>query len=152
MSGDTATLRAMLEPVVESLGFDLVEVELSGQGGRAILRLYIDSHGGVTVDDCAKVSHQASAVLDVEDPVSGQYTLEVSSPGLDRPLVKRRDFERFLGETVKVRMSRPAHGRRNFTGQLTRMEGGSIILEAGAESFSLPLEDIDKARLVPRYK
>ena len=152
MRGDTAALRTMLEPVVESLGFELVDVERSGTGGHALLRIYIDSHGGVTVDDCATVSHQVSAILDVEDPVQGQYTLEVSSPGLDRPLVKPRDFERFMGETIKVKMSRPILGRRNFTGQLTRMEDETIILESGAESFSLPLDDIEKARLVPKYK
>ena len=151
MRGDTAALRALLEPAVESLGFELVDVERSGSGGHALLRLYIDSRGGVTVDDCAEVSHQVSAILDVEDPVPGQYTLEVSSPGLDRPLVKRRDFERFLGETIKVRMSKPIDGRRNFIGQLTRMEGESVILESGADSFSLPLDGIEKARLVPRY-
>ncbi len=152
MRGNTAALRAMLEPVVESLGFELVDVEFSGTGGHALLRLYIDSHGGVTVDDCATVSHQVSAVLDVEDPVPGQYRLEVSSPGLDRPLVKRKDFQRFTGETIKVKMSRPNLGRRNFTGTLTRMEGESIVLESGAESFSLPLDDIEKARLVPKNK
>ncbi|MHB8454235.1 MAG: ribosome maturation factor RimP [Acidiferrobacterales bacterium] len=151
MHGGTAKLRAILEPVVEALGFDLVDVELAGGSGNALLRVYIDSLGGVTVDDCANVSRQVSAVLDVEDPISGRYTLEVSSPGLDRPLVKREDFQRFTGEVIKVRMSRPVLGRRNFTGRLVGVEGESIVLEMDAESFGLALADIDKARLVPKY-
>jgi len=142
----------MLEPVVEALGFELVDVELAGSSGNALLRVYIDSLGGVTVDDCATVSRQVSAVLDVEDPVPGKYALEVSSPGLDRPLVKLKDFQRFTGDEIKVRMVRPILGRRNFTGRLAGIEGESIVLEVGAESFSLPLDDIEKARLVPKYK
>ncbi len=151
MGRDTTALRAMLEPAVELLGFELVDVGFSGTGEHALLRLYIDSDRGVTVDDCAQVSRQVSAILDVEDPVPGRYTLEVSSPGLDRPLAKRRDFERFLGETIKVKMSRPIAGRRNFTGQLTRMEGEAVILDMGDECLTLPLDGIEKARLVPKY-
>lgn len=152
MHDGTAKLRALLEPAVEGLGFDLVDVELVGGSGNAVLRVYIDSLGGVNVDDCATVSHQVSAVLDVEDPIPGHYTLEVSSPGLDRPLVKREDFQRFTGDVVKVRMARPILGRRNFTGRLAGLEGESIVVDIDEESFHLPIEDIEKARLVPKYK
>ncbi len=152
MHEGNAKLRALLEPVIEGLGFDLVDVEMAGGGGNAVLRVYIDSLGGITVDDCATVSHQVSALLDVEDPIPGHYTLEVSSPGLDRPLVKREDFQRFAGDVVKVRMARPILGRRNFTVRLAGLEGESIVIDVDEESFQLPLKDIEKARLVPKYK
>jgi ribosome maturation factor RimP len=98
------------------------------------------------------VSHQVSAILDVEDPIPGQYMLEVSSPGLDRPLIKPEDFQRFAGEIVKIRTSQPVLGRRNFTGRLVGMQGETVILEMDKESFDLPFGDIEKARLVPQFK
>src|SRR4030042_5683453 len=97
MRGGAASLRVLLEPAVAALGFELVDTEFSGSGRQAVLRIYIDKPDGVTVDDCALVSRQVSAILDVEDPITGQYMLEVSSPGLDRPMVKRADFQRFGG-------------------------------------------------------
>jgi ribosome maturation factor RimP len=152
MRGGTSNLRAMLEPAVQALGFELVDVEHAGSGRQAVLRVYIDSPDGITVDDCARVSHQVSAILDVEDPIPGQYMLEVSSPGLDRPLIKPEDFQRFAGEIVKIRTSQPVLGRRNFTGRLVGMQGETVILEMDKESFDLPFGDIEKARLVPQFK
>ena len=144
------TLRALLEPGVSALGYELVDAELTGSGHHALLRVYIDSPGGINVDDCALVSRQLSAVLDVEDPISGHYTLEVSSPGLDRPLVKRADFERFKGETIKVRLHQPILGRKNFTGQLVSVTDDCVVLEMDKESYDLAFENIEKARLVPQ--
>jgi ribosome maturation factor RimP len=152
MRGGAAGLRALLEPAVHALGYELVDAEFSGSGNHAILRVFIDSPRGVTVDDCAAVSYQVSAILDVEDPIPGHYTLEVSSPGLDRPLVKREDYQRFAGAMVKIRTSQPVLGRRNFTGRLAGIEGDTVVVEMDKESFDLPFGNIEKARLVPQFK
>lgn len=147
-----AGLRNMLEPGVRALGFELVEVEYKGAGGgQNLLRVYIDSPKGITVDDCARVSRQISAALDVEDPIAEAYVLEVSSPGLDRPLTKREDFERYAGETVKVRMNEAVLGRRNFKGTLVGMEGDAVVVVVDNERFSLPIARIERARLVPQW-
>jgi len=103
------------------------------------------------VDDCADVSHQLSAILDVEDPLPGSYTLEVSSPGLDRPLVRPADFERQLGETVKVRMREPIDGRRNFKGRLLSVGGDHIVIEVNDKHQDLAFSGMEKARLVPKF-
>lgn len=149
MRGDLGRLRDIVEHGVEGLGYELVDVELSGGGHGALLRVYIDSRGGINLADCERVSRQLSAVLDVEDPISGHYTLEVSSPGLDRPLVKRVDFERYAGSLVKVRLAQPLSGRRNFVGRLTGIEGDRVIVHVDGESYDLPYDEIEKARLVP---
>ena len=152
MRGSAASLRVLLEPAIRTLGYELVDVEFAGSGWQAVLRVYIDSPDGVTVDDCVAVSRQVSAILDVEDPIAGHYTLEVSSPGLDRPLVKREDYLRYTGAIVKIRTSQAVLGRRNFTGLLVGMEGDTVILEMDKESFDLPFGNIEKARLVPQFK
>ncbi len=146
-----AGLREMLEPGVRALGFELVDVEFSRVGDRNLLRVYIDRPGGITVDDCAAVSRQVSALLDVEDPIPEAYVLEVSSPGLDRPLVRREDYERFAGETVKLRMTEAVLGRRNFKGVLVGVEGDTVLVDVDAERYRLPIRDIERARLVPRW-
>lgn len=149
MRNSPPDLRQLLEPGVEALGFELVDAELVGSGSNRVLRVYIDSHGGIDVEDCALVSRQLSALLDVEDPIPGAYTLEVSSPGLDRPLVRRRDFERFVGAQVKVRMHEAIQGRKNFTGRLAEVGDDHVMLEMDKESYKLPFRDIERARLVP---
>jgi len=147
-----AGLRDMLEPGVRTLGFELVEVEYKGAaGGQNVLRVYIDSPKGITVDDCARVSRQVSALLDVEDPIAEAYVLEVSSPGLDRPLTRREDFERYAGETIKVRMNEAVLGRRNFKGTLVGLEGDAVVVVVDNERFSLPIARIERARLVPQW-
>ena len=147
MTGDE--IQALLEPSIERLGYELtdLEVRLSGSGG--LLRLTIDSPEGVDLDDCEKVSHAVSALLDVEDPVPGNYNLEVSSPGLDRKLTKSEHFQRFTGETLKVTMRFPIEGRRRFRGTLVSSDDENIVVEVDGESHSLPLSMIDTARLVP---
>ncbi|HEX2667259.1 MAG TPA: ribosome maturation factor RimP [Gammaproteobacteria bacterium] len=144
-------LISLLEAPVEALGYEVVELEFHPQGGGGLLRVYIDREGGVTVDDCEKVSRQVSAVLDVEDPIPGHYTLEVSSPGLDRPLRKAADYARFAGERAKVDLALPIEGRRRFTGILKGCEGGEVSIEVDGVLHRLPLEGIAKARLVPEF-
>lgn len=144
-----STLRARLAAGTEAMGFQLVDVDLLGGRQHQTLRIYIDRPQGVTVDDCAGVSRQLSAILDVEDPFPGSYTLEVSSPGLDRPLVTPDDFRRFQGEVVKVRLQRAMDGRRNFTGRLVETTPENIVVEVDRERFRLPLAAIERARLVP---
>ncbi len=142
-------LLRLLEPVVESLGFELVDVELARAGRGELLRLYIDRAEGVTVDDCADVSHAVSEVLDAEEPIKGQYTLEVSSPGLDRVLRKRAHFERFLGERVFVELKLPMDGRRRFVGALKTVADDTIVVEVDGKDYDLPFAGIHKARLRP---
>ena len=151
MRGTRADLRKLLEPGVKAMGFELVDVELAGSHHSPTLRVYIDSTNGVVVDDCAKVSRQISALLDVEDPLPGHYTLEVSSPGLDRPLVKPEDFKRFVGETIKVKMHEPILGRKNFSGRLVDVAADHVVVEVDKEHYDLAFEGMDRARLVPRF-
>src|SRR5579871_4848897 len=119
------TLLKLLEPAIEALGYELVELEFPPH----LLRIYIDREGGVTVDDCEIVSRQVSAVLDVEDPIPGAYTLEVSSPGLDRPLRKVADFARFAGEQARIELTLPIEGRRRFSGTLKGCEAEEVSIE-----------------------
>lgn len=142
-------LRALLEPTVNMLGCELVAIEYFPQGGGQTLRIYIDKEGGVTVDDCERVSHQVSGVLDVEEAIEGRYILEVSSPGLDRPLSAARDFERFSGHNVRLRTDAPINGQRNFKGLLRGLRRGEVVLEMDGQEVALPLDRVEKARLVP---
>jgi len=151
MRGVAPALRGRLESGVQALGFELVDVELTGGRQHQTLRVYIDGPRGVTVDDCADVSRQLSAILDVEDPFPGSYTLEVSSPGLDRPLVTPADFRRFQGAIVKVRLLQPIEGRRNFTGRLVDATEDAAVVEVDGERFRLPYQAIERARLVPQF-
>lgn len=172
----------LLEPEVEALGYELVELEFAAHRSGGLLRLYIDvpaldgapdglatagddagaqasedafearSQGGVHVDDCEKVSRRVSDVLDVADPIKGGFTLEVSSPGFDRPLRKRAHWERFVGRRVKVETSVPRAGRRRWTGQIVRVtDGGSVELEVDGQPVELALDEIRHARLVPDF-
>jgi len=141
----------MLEPGARALGFEILAVELSGRGSGTILRVYIDGPNGVTLDDCANVSHQLSAILDVEDPITEAYTLEVSSPGLDRPLAKRSHFEAVLGQQVKIQTYGYINGRRKFTGLLTAVGDATLTVEVDGEVYEIPWAEIGKARLVPDF-
>lgn len=143
---------SIIEPVVEGMGYEVVDIEFRPHPSNGLLRIYIDREGGIQLDDCTEVSKQISSVLDVEDPIPGQYNLEISSPGMDRPLRKEADFERFAGEKVKIRLTVPTlEGQRNFSGQLKGIQNGDVVLEMDGETYYLPLDSIDKARLVPQF-
>jgi ribosome maturation factor RimP len=148
MSKDS--LIRLLEPTIERLGYELTDLELKLGGRDGLVRIYIDKDGGIDVDDCEAVSHQVSAILDVEDPIPSHYTLEVSSPGLDRTLTKPAHFQRFMGEDVRVKLRFPLDGRRNFKGALKSADDENIEVEVDGESHSLPLSTIESARLVPQ--
>jgi ribosome maturation factor RimP len=148
-----ANVHKLIEPVVSSLGYELVGIEFL-QGKGAILRVYIDHESGIKIDDCERVSHQLSGLLDVEDVIKGRYALEVSSPGLDRPLFTLDQFQRFVGSEVRIRLVRPIEGRRNFHGVLLGIEkddaAPEVVLEMDGTQVRLPFNDIDKANLVPQ--
>lgn len=140
---------ALLEPTVESMGFELAELECRIGHGRGMLRLFIDREGGITLEDCEQVSRQVAAVLDVEDPIPGDYDLEVSSPGLDRKLVKPVHFDRFSGCEVKIRLRRMLGDRRKFRGTLLRRDGSDLVIEVDGDAMTVPMDEIEVARLVP---
>lgn len=152
MRQNPTDVHRLLEPAVAGMGFELVGVEYHPSGNHSLLRVYIDSERGVTVDDCARVSYQIGGVLDVEDPIPGNYQLEVSSPGLDRPLFQPGDYQRFAGQLVKVTLAHPLNGQRKYKGVLEGLRDQEVLLslEDGTE-VGLPLTDIDKARLVPEF-
>ncbi len=139
----------LLEPELTGTGYELVDVELRLGGRDGLVRLYIDHPDGVTLDDCERVSHQVSALLDVEDPIPGHYMLEVSSPGLERVLRTREHFQRFAGERVKVELASLVDGRRRFTGTLLAVDRNDIVLEVDGESLRLPLDGVERAHLAP---
>lgn len=151
VSKKVETLTAMLAPAVEAVGFELWGLEFFQQGRRSVLRLYIDGAEGVGVDDCAVVSHQVSGVLDVEDPIAGEYTLEVSSPGWDRPLFTLAQFARYSGGVVSIRLASPLNGRRKYKGVIQQTTADSIELLVDGTSVSIPFVSIDKANLEPEF-
>lgn len=153
MASNRDALKAMLNPAVEALGFELWGIEYLAQGKHSILRIYIDHQDGITVDDCAAVSHQVSGVLDVEDPISGEYNLEVSSPGMDRPLFEPEHYAQYLGETVELRLRSAIQARRKWTGQVTSVEDDKIALqcEGEAELVLIPHSVVEKGKLVPQF-
>ena len=140
----------LLEAPVRALGYELVDLEIHA-GRNGLLRIYIDNEASVDLDDCELVSHQISAVLDVEDPIPGRYALEVSSPGLDRPLRTLEHFQRYRDHIVKVKLDRARDGQRNFKGRLVSAENREIIVEIDQEKFRLALADIASAQLVPEH-
>ena len=143
-------LQDMLAPTIEALGFDFWGIEYLSQGRHSVLCIYIESDKGITVDDCAQVSHQVSSLLDVEDTISGEYTLEVSSPGMDRLLFKRGQYPAYIGEEIEVRLRRPFDGRRKFKGLLKGLEGEDIVVQVDNHEYLLPLDAIEKARIQSR--
>lgn len=144
-------LTELLEPIIEGLGYECVGIEYNPHPKHGLLRIYIDRPEGIILDDCTKVSHQISGVLDVEDPIPGEYQLEVSSPGADRPLFKISHFLQFIGETVKVQLYAPVQQRKKITGIIQEVDGDTIRLAEGDQVFAIPFQMISKARLVPEY-
>ena len=141
-------IELLVEAPIESLGYELVGIEYIKNGVNTVLRLYIDSEQGIGIEDCERVSHQVNGILEVEDPISSAYALEVSSPGFDRPLFKERDFIRFTGSEVKMSMKLPIQGRRNFRGILQGFSDGDILVEVDGEIYELPLTKLSKAKLI----
>jgi len=141
-------IEQLIEVPVESLGYELVGVEYIKNGQHTVLRIYIDAEQGIGIEDCERVSHQVSGVLEVEDPISSAYSLEISSPGFDRPLFKARDFERFAGSEAKISMKLPIQGRRNFKGVLQGIDEGEILILVDGEEYALPITKLAKASLV----
>lgn len=141
-------LGAMLKPAVESLGYTLWGIEYHSGSKPILLRIYIDHPDGITVDDCGDVSEQVSAVLDVEAPIQAEYTLEVSSPGIERPLFSVDQYRQYLGSDVKVRLLWPEHDRRNFRGRLLSVTDEGIEIEVDGTGFALPFGAIARARLL----
>ena len=147
-------LMRLLEPPIEALNYELVDVEFAQAGRGGVLRIFIDRRAedsslGITVDDCANVSHAVSQVLEIQDPIKGHYTLEVSSPGFDRILRTRAHFERFVGERIFAELKLPIEGRRRFVGVLKSIAEDTVVVEVDGKAHSLPLERIQKARLRP---
>jgi ribosome maturation factor RimP len=146
---DTGKIEAMVTPSLEAMGYRLVRVSITG-GRRATLQVMAERADGaaMTVEDCADISRSLSALLDVADPIAGAYTLEVSSPGIDRPLVRREDFQRFAGFEAKVELTAPVDGRRRFRGRVLGIEGEEVRLLVGAEPVALPFRAVARAKLV----
>ena len=146
---DKARLFELLEPALAAMGFELADID-AHFGRRGLLRLFIDREGGVTIEDCQRVSEQIGAFLDVEDPLPGSYVLEVSSPGFDRRLRTLAHFARFAGERVKVELRDAREGRRNLTGKLAGTDAERVLIDVDGEVWRVPLNDIAMARLAPQ--
>lgn len=149
MSSRERRICDLLEPSVAALGYELVGAELEPSDGQSVLRVYIDHDAGITVGDCERASRQIGAVLDVEDPIPETYVLEVSSPGIDRPLFSEDHFVRFAGHAVRLRTTEPMDGKRRWTGRLVACHEGSVVVREGDEERTIPLELVGKANLVP---
>lgn len=147
-----AALHAMIEPVVTAMGFELWGIDFQSQGKYSRLVIYIDHENGVSVGDCADISRQVSAVFDVEDPIRGEYRLEVSSPGMDRPLYTLDHFARYRGHDVSLKLRVPFEGRRKFQGLLAGVEGDEVLLQKDGEEYCFPIDSIDQAQVVPRFE
>lgn len=152
MSSKLEQLQALLSPVVEALGYQCWGIEFFSQGRHSLLRVYIDHENGILLEDCEKVSRQLSGVLDVEDPISVEYTLEVSSPGMDRPLFTLEQFARHAGDQIKIKLRSPFEGRRNFQGILRGVEDQDVVVLVDDHEYLLPIDMIDKANIVPRFE
>lgn len=139
---------ALIEPILGTLDIELVDVEYLTERGRWVLRIYIDKKGGVTLDDCARASSEIEYPIDVQEILDHEYVLEVSSPGLNRPLRKEKDYQRAMEKKVKIKMSSPLEGRRRFTGYLRNLDDEYLHIDVDGQLFHLPRRDIMKANLV----
>ena len=150
MQRASAQVVSVVEPVVSGLGYSLVGAEFGQAENGQTLRVYIDKPEGIVMEDCAKVSRQLNAVLDVEEPIKSAYLLEVSSPGVDRPLFTEAQFAEQIGEQVKVRMTDGVNGRRNFKGQLVAVNDALAVVEVDGIDYELPVSDVEQAHLIGR--
>jgi ribosome maturation factor RimP len=154
---DLSKVTAVAQPIIEGQGYELVDLEWKHESGRWVLRVFIDRREGATdlrvsLDDCANVSHELSTALDVADVIAPAYTLEVSSPGLNRPLRKEADFRRFIGQKAKIRTKHPiGESRRNFSGKLVAVEAGRVKIDVGDQVCEVPVDDVEKANLIYEF-
>ncbi|SJM94416.1 ribosome maturation factor RimP [Crenothrix polyspora] len=144
-------LIVLLEPIIAGLGYECVGIDYNPHPKHGMLRIYIDSENGILVEDCTKVSHQISGVLDVEDPIQGEYQLEVSSPGADRPFFKISQFERFVGSNISVHLYKAIAGRRKITATIVGVQDDVVLLKEADQILEIPFDAMSKARLVPEY-
>ena len=151
MTKQEQRLTELLAPTVEATGFELLGIEFMSAGRHSTLRLYIDHPDGITVDNCAQVSREVSAILDVEDPIPNEYNLEVSSPGLDRPLFTPAHFAKVVGQKIEVKIAIPQEGRRRFKGQLQAIEDDMLVIEVDGKQYRLLMDNVDKANVVPVF-
>ncbi len=142
----------IVEPVLDEMGFELVEIEYLYENGRWVLRIYADKSGGIKLDECARVSREVGDLIEIKDLIKQEYVLEVSSPGLNRPLKKERDFLWAIGKKVKLKMIKPIDGRRRFKGCLVKFQEGNLYLEIDTHVFSLAFKDVEKANLVYEFE
>lgn len=151
MTKQEQRLTELLSPTVEAAGFELLGCEFVPAGRHSTLRLFIDHPDGVTVDHCAVVSREVGAILDVEDPIQNEYNLEVSSPGLDRPLFTPAHFAKVVGQKVEVKLAIPQDGRRKFKGQLLEILDDMLVIEVDGKPYRLLMDNVDKANVVPVF-
>jgi len=143
-------LHERFKTLVESMGYELVGCEMQSHGSQILFRIYIDTEKGVSSDDCKKVSRQISAMMDVEDPIKDRYVLEVSSPGIDRPLFELEHYRRFIGSRAKIKLNLPVEQRRQYTGVLKGVEGETVhlLVESSGQELALPFSNIEKGNLI----
>lgn len=142
----------LLEPAIEALGYELWGIDLQMGSRVKLLRIYIDrSEDLVGIDDCERVSRQASSILDVEEAINGEYVLEVSSPGMDRPLYGLDQYEKYIGEDISLKLRFPYQGQRNFKGRLAGIDGDEIILVVADHEYLFPVEGIERANVIPQF-
>ena len=153
MSGKLKQLEDILRPVVEGLGYEFWGIEFRSKGYQSMLRVFIDhAENGIGIDDCEKVSRQISGVMDVEDPIKTEYTLEVSSPGMDRPLFRLEHYQAFVGYQVQIRLRMAFEGRRKFQGLIKGVEGDDVVVVVDDHEYLLPFDSIEKAQIVPVFE
>lgn len=153
MSAKLKQLEDILRPVVEGLGYEFWGIEFRSHGHHSKLRVFIDdAENGIAIDDCEKVSRQVSGVMDVEDPIQTEYTLEVSSPGMDRPLFRLEQYEAFIGHKVQIKLRMAFEGRRKFLGLIKGVEGDEVVVVVDDHEYLLPFDSIEKANIVPVFE
>ncbi len=145
----SSDLKALIEPIATGLGFEYVGALLGQAEGGLTLRVFIDSPKGIDVDDCGDVSRQVSATMDVVEPIKGHYTLEVSSPGIDRPMFTLAHYEKYVGQRVKLRLGAHAMGRKRFTGDIQSVDGSTLVVDVDGELYDLDFDDVEWGHLAP---
>ena len=147
----TTKICELIAPIIAAFGYELWGCELQGFGKHTILRVYIDSETGVTLDDCGRVSSQISGILDVENLIQGKYDLEVSSPGIDRPLFKKDHFRKFIGSQVRIKLREPMNKKRNYRGEIKAVELDKVYILVDDEEVVIPIENINRAKIAPKF-